>query len=222
MDSICRFCYEPKLSQTDPLITPCKCTGSVRYIHLQCLKQWRALTTNPEFVKRCQLCLTNYRIPVRHPLERIPNFDDDQVWFFLSKPLIPVFLIHYFYIILAAQLIREKMLAPPHGYLFPYFQLNILTNLFFFSMSTLLFISYFAYYIKFIRDVKNIHLYTKYWSYMRLDGTMPLPYVGTLLISYSMTQVCVYPFGFCFVLLLPKFVNIHKTILHRINQDAEF
>ncbi len=25
---------------TNPLINPCKCSGTMKYIHLQCLKQW--------------------------------------------------------------------------------------------------------------------------------------------------------------------------------------
>jgi hypothetical protein len=170
MDSICRFCYEPKLSQTDPLITPCKCIGSVRYVHLQCLKQWRFATTNPDFATKCQLCLTNFRIPVRHPLETIPLIHNEPIWFFLSRPLIPMFLAHYFYIIIAAHIFREKMLEPPHGYLFPYMPINILTNMIFFSMSTGIFLCYFLFYIKFLRQVKNRMLYTQYWFRFYLDG----------------------------------------------------
>lgn len=220
-DSVCRFCFEPNLISADPLITPCKCVGSIQYIHLQCLKQWRRTTQNPDFVERCQLCLTNYIIPTRHPLEKIPSIEHDQVWFFLSKPYMPIFLVHYFYIIVVGHILKEKMLVPPHSYLFPYVPLNILANIFFFGMSTVVFACYFMYYMKFIRRVKNRELYTKYWLFFSLDGVMPLPYATTLLISYSMTQICVYPFGFCFIFLLPKFLTIHKKILYRINQDAE-
>jgi len=217
----CRFCFEPTLAPNDPLITPCKCTGSVRYIHLQCLKQWRRATTNPDFIRRCQLCLTNYKMPLRHPLEHIPLTEHDQVWFFLSKPYMPIFLCHYFYIIIAGHILKEKILAPPHSYLFPYVPLNFLSNLFFFSMSSVVFACYGAYYMKFLRRVKNKELYAKHWLSISLDGAMPLPYATTLLLSYSMTQLCIYPFGFCFILLLPKFMNIHKTILNKINHDAE-
>jgi hypothetical protein len=220
----CRFCFDPAdaAAVNNPLITPCKCVGSVRYIHLQCLKQWRKATTNPDFIRRCQLCLTNYNMPLRHPLEHIPLIEHDQVWFFLSKPFMPIFLCHYFYVIVAGHILRERILAPPHGYLFPYMPLNILMNIFFFSMSSVVFVCYGAYYAKFLRIVRNRELYAKYWLKFRIDGVMPLPYAATLLLSYSMTQICVYPFGFCFILLLPKFMNIHKTILLRINHDAEF
>ena len=34
----CRLCYQTESSISDPLISPCKCSGSMKYIHLSCLK----------------------------------------------------------------------------------------------------------------------------------------------------------------------------------------
>mmetsp|Transcript_10133 Transcript_10133/g.7604 ORF Transcript_10133/g.7604 Transcript_10133/m.7604 type:complete len:240 (+) Transcript_10133:916-1635(+) len=36
----CRICLEEEEEGTNPFITPCKCTGSMRYIHLLCLRNW--------------------------------------------------------------------------------------------------------------------------------------------------------------------------------------
>lgn len=36
----CRFCWSSVTEPTNPLITSCKCAGSVRFIHYNCLKQW--------------------------------------------------------------------------------------------------------------------------------------------------------------------------------------
>ena len=36
----CRICFSSSNSQGNPLINPCKCSGSVQFIHLQCLKTW--------------------------------------------------------------------------------------------------------------------------------------------------------------------------------------
>lgn len=37
----CRICLIGEIDEeNNPLITPCKCSGSVQYIHVQCLKQW--------------------------------------------------------------------------------------------------------------------------------------------------------------------------------------
>ena len=38
---ICRICYlEEESELDDPLVQPCKCSGSLKYIHLKCLKHW--------------------------------------------------------------------------------------------------------------------------------------------------------------------------------------
>ncbi len=42
---LCRVCFcgtEPALKASGHLISPCNCTGSVRYIHLHCLRTWQA------------------------------------------------------------------------------------------------------------------------------------------------------------------------------------
>lgn len=37
----CRICFcEGSFEGNDPLISPCKCTGSVKYIHLNCFRRW--------------------------------------------------------------------------------------------------------------------------------------------------------------------------------------
>ena len=36
----CKICYSTLNSLEDPLINPCKCSGSMKYIHLSCLKHW--------------------------------------------------------------------------------------------------------------------------------------------------------------------------------------
>ncbi|CAD8144761.1 unnamed protein product [Paramecium octaurelia] len=36
----CRICFSSRATETNPLIRPCKCGGSVKYIHLECLQRW--------------------------------------------------------------------------------------------------------------------------------------------------------------------------------------
>ena len=38
----CRICYIDDDTNENPLIQPCTCSGTMRYIHLDCLKQWIA------------------------------------------------------------------------------------------------------------------------------------------------------------------------------------
>jgi hypothetical protein len=36
----CRFCWSCNADPTNPLFSSCKCSGSVGYIHFNCLKSW--------------------------------------------------------------------------------------------------------------------------------------------------------------------------------------
>mmetsp|Transcript_22082 Transcript_22082/g.25384 ORF Transcript_22082/g.25384 Transcript_22082/m.25384 type:complete len:80 (+) Transcript_22082:362-601(+) len=40
-DSVCRICLsEDAGDDKDPLISPCKCSGTMKHIHLKCLTEW--------------------------------------------------------------------------------------------------------------------------------------------------------------------------------------
>jgi hypothetical protein len=40
-DMVCRICLsEDNSDQEDPLISPCKCSGTMKFIHLKCLTEW--------------------------------------------------------------------------------------------------------------------------------------------------------------------------------------
>ena len=36
----CRVCLESSDNENNRIIAPCKCEGSVKYIHVECLKKW--------------------------------------------------------------------------------------------------------------------------------------------------------------------------------------
>lgn len=215
--AICRFCYDPPAAN-NPLIAPCKCIGSIQYVHLNCLKRWRKTTDNPDFITQCQLCLENYEIPTKYPLEKIYYAEKDTVWFILSKPYIPIILTHYIYILLFQDFMKEELkkfstvtkISP-----------IILPNLIFFLMSTIIFINYAIYYANFVSCVKNKYLYAGYWLKIRINNVTPLPYAISVILSYCMIYKVLCPFGIFFVLLLPKFVYVHNTILTQMNTDAE-
>lgn len=37
---VCRICFCDDNERDNPLINPCKCSGSMKYIHLMCLRHW--------------------------------------------------------------------------------------------------------------------------------------------------------------------------------------
>ena len=39
-EKICRICFEGSNDMINPLVSLCKCMGTVKYIHFECLKDW--------------------------------------------------------------------------------------------------------------------------------------------------------------------------------------
>ena len=62
----CRFCLErgSPASKTNPLLSPCICSGSVKYVHKECLGKWRLTTLRPDQDLICPLCKTIYSLSV--------------------------------------------------------------------------------------------------------------------------------------------------------------
>ena len=74
----CRICYIEEETTENPLLQPCTCSGSMKYIHLECLRQWLSnrvfkhiennekcniyLFKQPE----CELCKTKFPDIIKH------------------------------------------------------------------------------------------------------------------------------------------------------------
>ncbi|XP_015705770.1 E3 ubiquitin-protein ligase MARCH7 isoform X2 [Coturnix japonica] len=57
---LCRICQMSSSSADNNLIEPCKCTGSLQYVHQECMKKWLQSKINSgsslEAVTTCELC----------------------------------------------------------------------------------------------------------------------------------------------------------------------
>lgn len=54
--SQCRFCFE-QTKKNDPLITPCSCQGSLKYIHQSCIDKWVLTKYGTHVaVAYCEIC----------------------------------------------------------------------------------------------------------------------------------------------------------------------
>jgi len=72
MDMQCRFCLEEAETPENPLIEPCNCKGSARFIHAICLNRW--IATNPtENGYCCNVCLGEFDLPDSDFFEVIPR-----------------------------------------------------------------------------------------------------------------------------------------------------
>lgn len=66
-ENVCRICRSGS-EEGRPLFYPCKCSGSIKYIHEDCLLTWLSHSN----VKFCELCKTPYSFqPCKFEIKKI-------------------------------------------------------------------------------------------------------------------------------------------------------
>lgn len=63
----CKFCY---MTNTQDLIAPCGCKGSIKYVHKKCLKLWR-FRKNYKEIKNCEQCFLEYKLDEDFKINKI-------------------------------------------------------------------------------------------------------------------------------------------------------
>jgi len=86
---MCRICFSELETELNPLISPCKCSGSLKHIHINCLRTWlsrkeNVLTSNAVIsyswkAFHCELCKTEYADKHEHMGKQLQLFE-------ISKP----------------------------------------------------------------------------------------------------------------------------------------
>ena len=56
----CRICFDEDIPEN--FITPCLCRGTNKYVHENCLQNWRLMAENPENIIKCPSCKFKYLI----------------------------------------------------------------------------------------------------------------------------------------------------------------
>jgi len=56
---VCRICYSG--AEAGRLFSPCHCSGTMAYVHVKCLNQWRCASSNPRSFFTCDQCGYSYR-----------------------------------------------------------------------------------------------------------------------------------------------------------------
>ena len=224
-ETLCRFCLGPKETKKNPFIRPCLCSGSVAHVHKLCFDKWRRMATLPEHKRRCQLCLSEFTMIRKWPSETIPRVEEKGVWCLLSRPFACntiVFVTHYAISIeyLLTPVKRQEVgrevivyeLSQPQGLYCFLILLGILTS------------AYAVFYRNNIASIKNKLRYMAYW--LRGDIThytdvSPRMYMIYMLTSLAAMWYGTFIFGAVFIFLLPNWIEVHKGVLHAINDDGE-
>ncbi|XP_030064687.1 E3 ubiquitin-protein ligase MARCHF7 [Microcaecilia unicolor] len=98
---LCRICQMGVASQTNPLIEPCRCTGSLQYVHQECIKKWLQAKINSgstlDAVTTCELCKEKLKLNLEdfdiHELYRT-RANERAEYEFISSGLYLVVLLH--------------------------------------------------------------------------------------------------------------------------------
>jgi len=59
-EPICRICHGG--AEDGKLFSPCKCSGSIKFVHMECLNKWREQSCNPQSFLICDSCKFKYRL----------------------------------------------------------------------------------------------------------------------------------------------------------------
>ncbi|XP_062303353.1 E3 ubiquitin-protein ligase MARCH7 isoform X5 [Osmerus eperlanus] len=74
---LCRICQMREESPANPLMVPCRCTGSLQFVHQDCIKQWLrskiSSGSDLEAITTCELCKKKLQL-------NIENFDVNELY----------------------------------------------------------------------------------------------------------------------------------------------
>ncbi len=238
-DDTCRFCFDGP-DTNNPLVNPCKCIGSMKYVHVQCIKKWRLNTTNPEWHYKCQLCLSDFEVYLRWQKEDLPQ----------AIPLLQVLTQSPILVSLVLSYLHLTILS-----LVPYFSLMNIENvsylisnvgaadikspyltlqqLYFTNVSYWLYLGMLSsttciyaltYYKSFWKYLKNKKMYAYLWmSCISNNGIFqsPLMTIIMTLFAAAVTFPCISPFVLCYIYMLSSIYETHLLIIHHMNIAAE-
>ncbi|CAG9326296.1 unnamed protein product [Blepharisma stoltei] len=107
-ENVCRICME-YATLTCPLISPCRCTGSVKYIHEECLKTWLVSQDKDLAEGTCELCQTKFTMVFEVSNKCSPRESLKQgITHFLFIPLLTAVMVMLFVIV---YLLADKYLS---------------------------------------------------------------------------------------------------------------
>lgn len=211
---VCRFCLSDDNEQINPLLSPCLCAGTMKFVHRNCLTQWRTVAPFDRFRVNCQLCNTPYILQHRWLVENIPA--PNHIWDnFLNQTFLITIFVHYIHLLVMSQYFYKFI--NPFQHIKSAFELNSGFSIFVFnSILCGVTLVYSAYYLFLIKNVINKRLYVYHISFYFLR------YFGGCVIVLYFIQRTIFPFSILYVYLLSYFNTIHIQTLQKINTIGNF
>lgn len=54
----CKFCFNDDIREN--FISPCLCSGNIKYVHRECLNNWRLINSNNQNYHACEICKNKF------------------------------------------------------------------------------------------------------------------------------------------------------------------
>ena len=67
----CRICFDVE-TEKNKFISPCRCSGTSKYVHIKCLNKWRRVNRGKDAYNQCMECRENYIIRRKYRVEYYP------------------------------------------------------------------------------------------------------------------------------------------------------
>lgn len=145
--SFCRICLDEDSEKN--LIAPCLCNGTSKYVHFECIEEWRVNNQNEEAQKKCMECNAPYKLVNKYPKETF--FIDFKTDFFIKNFLRPYMFILPFLIFIIPIDIADN-----------YLSLRLLDNIIFNNITNIVTsnkLYYFIYYYTLSSSLLYVNVY---------------------------------------------------------------
>ena len=137
LKKICRICLEIG-NKNNPLISPCLCEGSIKYVHQSCLKKWLIKSKIRPELSRCEICKDKYYIRYFKDKKFDKNAFKRFVLYFGCLIIGMVFILCFFVICLYHIVFDDKKTTKKTKIIFLLF--SIFSSLIILGISSLIFI----------------------------------------------------------------------------------
>jgi hypothetical protein len=190
----CRICYET----TPPLLQPCRCKGTIGYVHEACVVRW--LIAQPDAHVRCELCHIPYNVDYCNPFETVFDIVGEDYYTHIS----PVYISMFVYIFLQMYVPTPFLLQAERQEFIDALYMPIQYGL------------YIAYNAVFFHkaQIKNWRLYLRYLVGSGYINIVSIYIVCLLMIPYNGIYAAI-PAN----VIQPTFFYIHNAVAKKINSE---
>lgn len=193
----CRFCLEEDTKTN--LISPCRCKGSFKFVHNECLLKW--YQHEPSKALNCSVCLCAFAKTIIHPVEDL-DILKPYLCLFLNKPFLYVCICNLVYCMIYTNLKNQGPIDFTSSYIIYQCMLHMV---------------FFIFYGILLHRVNNKFLYLSMWKERNRFILLPIHMVTVFGITKT-TWIGGISSNICLIMYLFE----HFDILTKLNQRHNF